>query len=76
MTGTRTGKLAVTRADGRPQEPPYSFVMIEGRATLSRDLDEVRRWSAVIGGRYMGLSGPRNPGPATACRESYWCGCG
>jgi hypothetical protein len=68
MTGTRTGKLAVTRADGRPQEPPYSFVMIEGRATLSRDLDEVRRWSAVIGGRYMGAeraeeSGPRNGVP-------------
>jgi PPOX class probable F420-dependent enzyme len=94
MTGTRTGKLAVTRPDGRPhvtpiwfvldgddivlttdesgvkgkalrrdpraalcvddQAPPYSFVMIEGRATLSDDLDELRRWSTAIGGRYMG----------------------
>ena len=94
MTGTRTGKLAVTRADGRPhvtpiwfvldgddivltteesgvkgkalrrdpraalcvddQEPPFSFVMIEGLATLSGDLDELRRWSTAIGARYMG----------------------
>jgi len=94
MTGTRTGKLGVTRADGRPhvtpiwfvldgadvmltteetsvkgralrrdprvclcvddQEPPFSFVVIEGEATLSEDLDELRKWSEVIGGRYMG----------------------
>jgi len=94
MTGTRTGKLAVTRLDGRPhvtpiwfvldgddvvlttdetgvkgkalrrdpraalcvddQEPPYSFVLIEGLATLSGDLDELRRWSTAIGGRYRG----------------------
>lgn len=92
--GTRTGKLAVVREDGRPhvtpvwfvldgddlvfntakdslkgralrreprvsmcvddQEPPYSFVVIAGVATLVEDLPEVRRWAAVIGGRYMG----------------------
>lgn len=34
--------------------PPYAFVTIEGRATLSDDLAEVRRWATVIGGRYMG----------------------
>jgi len=94
MTGTRTGKLAVTRADGQPhvtpvwfvldgadimlttestsvkgrylrrdprvclcvddQQPPYSFVIINGQATLTEDLDELRHWAAVIGGRYMG----------------------
>lgn len=27
---------------------------IEGTATVVDDLDEVRRWAAVIGGRYMG----------------------
>src|SRR5205823_1420465 len=94
MTGTRTGKLAVTRAEGRPhvtpvwfvldgddlvftthgtsvkgralrrdaraclcvddQEPPYSFVVIEGTATLSGELAQLRHWAAVIGGRYMG----------------------
>ncbi len=94
MTGTRTGKLAVVRADGRPhvtpiwfvldgddviltthessikgkalrrdpraalcvddQQPPFSFVLLEGTVTISEDLGEVRRWSAVLGGRYMG----------------------
>jgi PPOX class probable F420-dependent enzyme len=94
MTGTRTGKLAVVRADGRPhvtpiwfvldgddviltthesgvkgkalrrdprtalcvddQQPPFSFVLLEGTATISEDLGEVRRWSAVLGGRYLG----------------------
>jgi PPOX class probable F420-dependent enzyme len=93
-TGTRTGKLAVTRADGRPhvtpvwfvldgddvvlmtaadslkgrvlrrdprvslcvddQQPPYSFVVIEGTARLSEDPAELRRWATAIGGRYMG----------------------
>ena len=94
MTGTRTGKLAVSRPDGRPhvtpiwfvldgddvvlttedsgvkgkalrrdpraalcvddQEPPYSFVVIEGVATVSGDLGELRRWATTIGARYMG----------------------
>lgn len=96
MTGTRTGKLAVTRADGRPhvtpiwfvldgddvilatheagvkgkalrrdpraalcvddQEPPCSFVVIEGEAALSDDLEEIRRWAGELGSRYMGSS--------------------
>ena len=34
--------------------PPFSFVSIEGTAALSGDLDEVRKWATVIGGRYMG----------------------
>jgi PPOX class probable F420-dependent enzyme len=108
MTGTRTGKLAVTRSDGRPhvtpiwfvldgddivlttsssgvkgralrrdpnaamcvddQQPPYSFVMIEGRATLSDDLGELLHWATVLGGRYMGAEtaqqfGARNAVP-------------
>ena len=83
MHGTRTGKVATTRANGRAhvtpiwfvldgddivfntwhesakakhlrrdprvslvvdlEEPPYAYVMVEGRAELSDDLDEVRR---------------------------------
>jgi len=106
--GTRTGKLAVTRADGRPhvtpiwfvldgddiilntgaesvkgkvlrrdprvslavddQQPPYSFVVIEGIAELSEDPAELLRWSTAIGGRYMGADraeefGARNAVP-------------
>ena len=36
------------------QESAYSYALIEGDATLSDDLDALRRWSTVIGGRYMG----------------------
>lgn len=92
--GTRTGKLAVTRRDGRAhvtpvwfvldgddvvltthesslkgralrrdpraalcvddQQPPYSFVAIEGIVTLSEDPGELRHWATEIGRRYMG----------------------
>jgi hypothetical protein len=34
--------------------PPFSFVVVEGVAEISDDLDEVRRWAGRIGGRYMG----------------------
>lgn len=36
------------------QRPPFSFVVVEGVAEISDDLEEVRRWAARIGGRYMG----------------------
>jgi PPOX class probable F420-dependent enzyme len=92
--GTRTGKLATVRADGRPhvapiwfvldgddvvfttgagtvkgkalardprvamtvddQAPPFSFVIVEGTATLSTDLDDLLHWATKIGARYMG----------------------
>ena len=108
LDGTRTGKLAIVRADGRPhvtptwftlhgddlvltthgtsmkakairrdprvamcvddQAPPYSYVMVEGTATLSDDLDELRRIATAVGGRYMGADhadafGARNAVP-------------
>lgn len=36
------------------EEPPYAYVSIQGTASLSDDLDEVRRVATQIGGRYMG----------------------
>lgn len=98
LSGTRTGKLAVTRASGAPhvtpiwflidttphgdevvfttegasvkakafrrdprfaicvddQQPPYSYVLIEGEARLNEDLDELRVWATNLGARYMG----------------------
>jgi len=108
LEGTRTGKVATTRADGRPhvtpvwftidgdeivftthetslkakairrdpgvamcvddQTPPYSYVLVEGTAELSDDLDELRRVATVVGGRYMGAGradqfGARNAVP-------------
>jgi PPOX class probable F420-dependent enzyme len=59
-TGTETIKGRNLAHDPRvtlvvdDDRPPFSFVTIEGLATLSEDLGEVRRWAAAIGGRYMG----------------------
>jgi PPOX class probable F420-dependent enzyme len=36
------------------EHPPFSFVTIEGIATVEEDLEEVTHWATVIGGRYMG----------------------
>jgi PPOX class probable F420-dependent enzyme len=33
---------------------PFSFVTIDGIATISEDLAEVRYWAGRLGGRYMG----------------------
>ncbi len=59
-TGAETVKGRSLRHDSRlalsvdDERPPFSFVVLEGTAELSDDLDEVRRWATVIGGRYMG----------------------
>ncbi len=59
-TGAETGKGRSLARDGRAslvvdeESPPYSYVKIDGTVTLSDDLDEVRRFAALIGGRYMG----------------------
>ena len=37
------------------ERPPFSFVLIEGTATLSDNLDEVKAWATRIAGRYMGV---------------------
>jgi PPOX class probable F420-dependent enzyme len=34
--------------------PPYAFVLVEGKATISEEPAELRHWAARIGGRYMG----------------------
>jgi PPOX class probable F420-dependent enzyme len=93
--GTRTGKLATTRADGRSHiapiwfvldddgtivfntgadtvkgrtiardprvslcvdddQPPFSFVVIEGTVEVSDDLEEMLIWATRIAARYMG----------------------
>ena len=36
------------------ERPPFSFVCIEGVATVSEELSEVARWATIIAGRYMG----------------------
>ena len=36
------------------ETPPFAFVLVQGTAEVSEDLALVRRWAAVIAGRYMG----------------------
>lgn len=36
------------------EEPPYAYVSVEGRITISDDLDELKSYATRIGGRYMG----------------------
>ncbi|MFD4576893.1 PPOX class F420-dependent oxidoreductase [Streptomyces sp. NPDC058417] len=47
----RDGRVALCVDDERP---PFSFVVIQGRARLSEDLDEIRHWATRIAARYMG----------------------
>ena len=48
------------RKDGRvslcvdEEVAPYAFVHLRGHASVSEDLEEMRRWATLIGGRYMG----------------------
>ena len=59
-TGSSTGKGRALAREGRAslavddQMPPYSFVKVDGTISLSDDVDEVRRFAVLIGGRYMG----------------------
>jgi PPOX class probable F420-dependent enzyme len=59
-TGENTVKGRGLRADPRvslcfdDEAPPFSFVIIDGAAELSTDLDEMRVWATRIGGRSMG----------------------
>jgi PPOX class probable F420-dependent enzyme len=71
----RDPRVAVVVDD---QTPPFAFVHIRGRATLSEDLGELLRYATQIGGRYMGAEragefGQRNavpPRPAWHRRAS------
>ncbi|MEO5725312.1 MAG: PPOX class F420-dependent oxidoreductase [Ilumatobacteraceae bacterium] len=73
-TGSSTGKGRALAREGRAslvvddQMPPYSFVKVDGTISLSDDGEEVRRFAALIGGRYMGADraeeyGERNGAP-------------
>lgn len=55
-----TVKVANLRRDPRiaicidDEAPPFSYVIIEGTATISADPAELRHWATRLGGRYMG----------------------
>jgi len=67
-------KARAIRRDGRislcvdDKNPPFSYVTIDGTATLHDDPQQLRYWAARIGGRYMGADraeeyGARNGAP-------------
>lgn len=59
-TGERSAKGRNLIADPRlsicvdDDQPPFAFVIIEGKAELSRDPQALRAWAGRIGARYMG----------------------
>jgi PPOX class probable F420-dependent enzyme len=59
-TGQGTEKGRAVRRDPRvalcfdDETPPFSFVVVEGAARISDDIDELFAWASRIGGRYMG----------------------
>lgn len=36
------------------ERPPFAYVIVRGTAELIDDLDQLRHWATIIGGRYMG----------------------
>jgi len=59
-TGADTAKGRAIARDPRvslcfdDETPPFGFVIVNGTAEVIDDLAEVRRWAAILGGRYMG----------------------
>ena len=47
----RDGRVALCVDD---DDPPYSFVVIEGRASISTDVEVMLGWATKLGARYMG----------------------
>lgn len=47
----RDGRFALGVDEDRP---PYAFVLLQGRATISEDPDGMLRWGGLLGVRYMG----------------------
>ena len=59
-TGADTVKGRAVQSDARvalcvdDDQPPFSYVLVEGTAAVSTDLDDMLEWATRIGGRYMG----------------------
>ncbi|TDU79595.1 PPOX class F420-dependent oxidoreductase [Streptomyces sp. KS 21] len=47
----RDGRVALCVDDERP---PFSYVILQGRAEISEDLEEMHPWATRISARYMG----------------------
>ncbi|WP_030776945.1 PPOX class F420-dependent oxidoreductase [Streptomyces sp. NRRL S-920] len=47
----RDGRMALCVDD---DQPPFAYVVLQGRAKLIEEIDQVRHWAARLGARYMG----------------------
>ncbi|MEE6258778.1 PPOX class F420-dependent oxidoreductase [Plantactinospora sonchi] len=47
----RDGRAALCVDD---ENPPFAFVTLRGRATISENLDEMRYWATRLAARYLG----------------------
>jgi PPOX class probable F420-dependent enzyme len=71
-TGETTGKGKALRRDPRvalcfdDERPPFAYVIVHGTAVVSEDIDELRHWATVIGGRYMGAGNAEQYGARNA----------
>ncbi len=74
MTGDTSVKARNMQRDARvclcvdDEQPPFSYVQVEGTVTLSDNLAELHHWATRIGGKYMGADkaaayGQRNAVP-------------
>jgi PPOX class probable F420-dependent enzyme len=53
--------------------PPYSFVQVQGEATVSDDPDEVLAAATRTGARYMGADRAEDSVAATPFPANWWC---
>lgn len=59
-TGAKTVKGLNIQRDGRvaicvdDENPPFSYILIEGTTTIDPDSDALLEWATKIAGRYMG----------------------
>lgn len=66
----RTGWAALTVQDDRP---PFSYATVSGPVELIDDLEQVREWAAVLGGRYMGADRAAEYGARNAVPGELLC---
>jgi PPOX class probable F420-dependent enzyme len=62
----RDGRVAICVDDDRP---PFSYVLIEGTATISRDPDDLLLWATRLAARYMGADQAEQYGRRNAVPE-------
>lgn len=69
----RDGRFALCVDEDRP---PYAFVLLQGRVTISEDPEHMVRWGGLLGARYMGDDrteeyAARNGGPGNLLVQGH-----